>query len=452
MIEFFFVIGLTLFIGFAATLLFDRTRISQVLILMLFGFLLGPGSAMILGAENAIIDASNDSIIISISTFIATLALIILLFDGGMTLDIFRVVKALPKSTLFTFVTFIITLALIASFAVFVLGWNWLYGLLLGAVLGGISSAIVIAIAAKSGISDEAKAMLTIESSITDALCIIAAIVVIELIITANIEAGTIGHMILGSFVIALFIGAISAVLWIAITNKMKIEQYGYMLTLAMVFFVYAFTEGVQSSGGFAVFTFGLVLGNAKALARKLRLNAESIVSPHVRIFQEEVTFFVRTFFFVYIGILVSPSYFTPYVIAVGIAITVVTIIARMFGERIAFRDCLEKDRNIVTYMVPRGLAAAVLATLPPLYGIYIPEFQPIIFGVIILTNVAATGGVFFFGGPKPLWSKLTKPKPKEKTEGDKKNGKVGNKKQNGDKKQQTNGKKKSNSKNKKTN
>ncbi|MFH2101488.1 MAG: cation:proton antiporter, partial [Candidatus Micrarchaeota archaeon] len=190
MIEFFLVIGLTLFMGFAATILFERTRISQVLILMLFGFVLGPMTGFI--------DASEDSIIISISQFIATLALIILLFDGGMMLDIFSVVKALPRSTVFTFVTFMASTLLLAGFAVFALGWPLLHGLLLGTVLGGISSAIVIAMIDKAGVSDETKAMLTVEASITDALCIIGAMVVIEIIITSSIGAGDIGNLLLG--------------------------------------------------------------------------------------------------------------------------------------------------------------------------------------------------------------------------------------------------------------
>jgi len=405
MIEFFLVIGLTLFMGFAATVIFDRTKISQVLILMLFGFILGPATG--------IIDSGEESIIISISQFMGTLALIVLLFDGGMMLDIFSVVKAIPKSTFFTFITFIITLILITLFAMFGLGWPMLHGLLLGAVVGGISSAIVIAMVDKAGVTEESKALLTIESSITDALCIIGAMVVIEVIVSSSIGIGEIGHMLLGSFLIAAFVGVLCAVIWIALSNKFGIEQYAYMLTLAMVFIVYAVAQGVDSNGGFAVFIFGLVLGNARVIAKKLKLNTDSLVSPIVRIFQEEVTFFVRTFFFVYMGLLLAPSYFTVSAVLIAVAVTVLIVLARMIGEKLSLgKDpAYAKDKPIITYMVPRGLAAAVLATLPIIYltpiGIEIPEFQPIVFGIIVLTNVVATGGIFFFGGERPLWPRI---------------------------------------------
>jgi cell volume regulation protein A len=413
MIEFFLIIGLTLFMGFAATVLFERTRISQVLLLMLFGFLLGPISG--------IIDAGEDSIIVSISQFIGTLALIVLLFDGGMMLDLFKVIKSISKSISFTLTTFALTLALISTFAIIFMGWSPLEGLLLGSVLGGVSSAIVIAMVDKAGVSDDTKAMLTIESTITDALCIIGAIVFIQVMVS-GIGIGDVGNLLLSSFLIAGFIGGVSAFFWITLTNKLGIDQYAYMLTLAMVFIVYSVTEGVHSNGGIAVFLFGLILGNAKNIASKFKVDTESLVSPIVRIFQEEVTFFVRTFFFVFMGLLLSPSYFDPYILLVALAISMVILLARVISEKISLKDIDGKDRQIATSMVPRGLASAVLATLPALYGIELNNFQQIIFMVILITNVMATGGLFFFGGEKPLWPKIRnglfgEPKKEEKVE-----------------------------------
>ncbi len=409
MIEFFLIIGLTLFVGFVATIIFDRTKISQVILLMLFGFLLGP----ITGA----IDTGEDSIIVSISQFIGTLALIILLFDGGMMLDLFKAIKSLSKSVSFTITTFAITLALISVFAVFFLGWDPLEGLLLGATLGGVSSAIVIAMVEKAGVSEDTKTMLTIESTITDALCIIGAIVFINIIVS-GIEPGDIGNLLLSSFLIAGFIGAVSAFFWITLTNRLSIDQYAYMLTLAMVLIVYSFTEGVHSNGGIAVFIFGLFLGNAKNIASRFRINTESLVSPLVRIFQEEVTFFVRTFFFVYIGLLLSPAYFDPYILLVALTISMIILLSRVISEKIALNESIGKDKQIATTMIPRGLASAVLATLPPLYGIELNGFQQIIFGVILITNIMATGGLFFFGGNKPLWARIKKDFLGEEDEG----------------------------------
>lgn len=402
MIEYFFVIGLTLFIGFIANIISDKTRITTVLILMTFGFLLGP----VFG----VIKATPGSSIAEILPFVAVLTLIILLFDGGMMMEVRNVISQIPRSTLFTFFVFTITTVLVALFCMLALGWPFFNGALLGAALGGTSSAIVIAMAEKAGITKNAVAFLTVESTITDALCIIAAILVLQFITnTVTVDMGGIGHMVLSMFVLAAFIGVVMAALWITLVRKFRIYRYNYMLTLGLAFVVYAVAEFLDSSGGFAVFVFALTLGNARNIASYLKLDTESIFSPmQLKQFQEEVTFFVRTFFFVYAGLLFSPEYFTPFVLMVTIAISLIILLSRKIGDIVLLRKIMEKDdRNVMVSMMPRGLAAAVLASFPVLYGLKIPEFQPVVFGVIIISNIIATIGIFLFGGENPLWYKI---------------------------------------------
>jgi len=416
MFEYFFLIGVVLIIGFLATIIFERTRISTVLILMAFGFLIGP--------IFHIVDASEQSLIAQISPFIATLALIILLFDGGMMLDIRSVLSAVPKSTIFTFLVFAVTLIFITLFC-WMLGWNPLLGALLGAIIGGTSSAIVIAMADKSGISREANAFLTIESTITDALCIISAMVVVEIIVTASIVAGDIGHMFLASFLIALFMGVVAALVWLFMLQKFRIEKYYYMLTLGVALMVYSLTEGISASGGFAVFIFGLTLGNAKSVVRKISVNPELAMASTTTLkrFQEEVTFFVRTFFFVYAGFMILPSYFTWGVIAVAFFATLLALAARKAGQLVVMNgsNFTNQDKTIVMTTMPRGLAAAVLATNPEVISVTGSDFAPIVLGVIVFSNIVATAGIFLFSGSKPwgeqlfhkakfIWEKLNVP------------------------------------------
>lgn len=415
MFEYFFIIGIILIIGFLATLIFERTRISTVLLLMAFGFLIGP--------VFNVVDATEESIIVQISSFIATLALIILLFDGGMMLEIRSVVRAVPQSTLFTFLVFFITLILVTLFF-YLIGWSLLQGALLGAIVGGTSSAIVIAMAERSGISGGAKAFLTIESTITDALCIIGAIVIVE-IINTSIGAGEIGHAFLASFLIALFMGAVAAIVWLFSIQRLRIQKYNYMLTLAVAFIVYSLTEVILASGGFAVFVFGLTLGNAKSIVRKMCLSPElaTVSTTTLKRFQEEVTFFVRTFFFVYAGLLFLPTYFEIGVLSIAVFVTILAFLGRKISQKVVMRGNTfsEQDRRIVATTMPRGLAAAVLVTQPDIMGVITSDFAPIVFGVIILSNIVATMGMFLYSGERPwggriyrrlsvMWEKLNAP------------------------------------------
>ena len=99
-----------------------------------------------------------------------------------------------------------------------------------------------------------------------------------------------------------------------------------------------------------------------------------------------------------------------------------------------------KQDKQIIFTTMPRGLAAAVLATTPAVVAVTAVGFSPIVFGVIIFSNVIATLGIFFLSGERPLgpgivnrvkttWEKLNAPeeelkkiekkekKEKEKTE-----------------------------------
>ncbi len=116
MYEAFLIIGLILIAGFLANAIFERTRVSQVLILIALGFLLGPASG--------VIDAQENPVLSGITPFVGILALIILLFDGGITLNVFSLVKVLPKATAFTLIVFILSVAATAALAVFWLGWG----------------------------------------------------------------------------------------------------------------------------------------------------------------------------------------------------------------------------------------------------------------------------------------------------------------------------------------
>ena len=403
MFELFFIIAIAIFIGFLATLIFERTRISQVIILILFGFVLGP--------VLHVVDVSPDSVIVSLLPFLATLALIVLLFDAGLMIDVFSVANAIPRSTVFTFLVFTISVLLVAAFCSLILGWPILHGVLLGSVVGGTSSAIVIAMVERARITKEARSLLTVESTITDALCIIVAVIAIQLIVSNQApEITALINMFLSSFSLAIIFGVVSAVIWIFAIERTSMVKYAYMLTLALVLGLFAVTEALKANGGIAVFFFGMVLGNAKELGKLLRFRKEVTVHPNIRLFQEEITFFVRTFFFVYIGLLLSPGYFSPVILAISLVLLALFIASRWIVQKAILTHLTLKDRNVIVAMLPRGLAAAVLATMPLSSGIAIPDFQQIVFVVILLSNIAATIGIF-------VYDRETKPKHPPKPE-----------------------------------
>jgi cell volume regulation protein A len=387
MYDIFFTIGAILILGFITSQIFERTKFSDVILLMFAGMLLGPILKVV----------SVEGPISVMAPYVGILALIVILFDGGLNLNIFRVLNVLEKALGFTFLVFTLTVVFLGISMKLIFGWTYLEGLLLGAVVGGTSSAIVIPIISKLSMSEDSKVILTLEAAMTDALCIIVAIALIEVISTGTVDLRVTASSLASAFSIATVVAAIFAVFWIGIINKLYIKQVRYSLTLAVVFILYSVVELIKGNGAIAVLVFALLLSNFNELAKRLKFAGEFELDITLRAFQVEVSFFVRTFFFIFTGLIFNINALNSKVLIMAGGIFIILLIARI----LAVKALTMKDKKIASFeksmisMMPRGLAAAVLASMPLTAGINIPYFAEIVFSILILTNLATTFGVF---------------------------------------------------------
>ncbi|MBU1197999.1 cation:proton antiporter [Candidatus Micrarchaeota archaeon] len=386
MLEQFMLIGVIILVGFFASILFERTGISDVLILMFIGIVIGPGLNLV-----------DLALFSSAVPFVGTIALIILLFDGGINLNFFRVLNELSDATLFTFIAFIFTIFTVGIAMTVAFGWPFSYGLLFGAVIGGTSSSIVLTVISRVKTSESVKTLLTLESALTDALCIVVSVTLVGLIVNSAVNLSSAGNALLGAFSIAAMVGLIVGMIWVGILRNFYQKPYGYLLSLAIVFLLYSLVEAVQASGAIAVLVFGLVIGNAQAVAKRMQMDANFHIDKTFREFQLEITFFVRTFFFVYLGTLFNLFSLDTAVILIAVVSLVGIIVARYIGVEIISRmnPQLQDHKVLLTTMMPRGLAAAVLASYPLTFGLDIQHFAQSALLIILITNVIATAGIF---------------------------------------------------------
>ncbi len=392
MFEAFFILGLTIIVGYVALFIADRYKISQVILLMLFGFVLGP--------LTGVVDTGEGSLMRAIYPFMAVLALIILLFDGGLSFNIFNVFKALTKSTIFTFLVFLLNM-LFALIIVPITGLRIIEALMLGAVLGGTSSAIVIAMAEKTGASQETKSLLTIESTLTDSLVIIFVFILIQAMGTLDFSLGSFANSLLSTFSISIILGTVGAFGWNFALQRLTKYGLDYMLTVAALFILYSLTEAVEANGALAVFVFGLVFGNMKNIPSSFFSVSKYRMDEKIKDFQSEVTFFTRTFFFAYIGMLFPLQSITSDTVAVSVLLTSLLIVARYLGDRFVLRGDETYERELIIPMLPRGLAAAVVVGILISNGVFIPHMEEVVFMVIFLTNIIATFAVYAYHNGK---------------------------------------------------
>ncbi|MEM0360358.1 MAG: cation:proton antiporter [Candidatus Diapherotrites archaeon] len=407
----FFIISLVIGIGYLGTIIFKKTKVSEILILLSVGLLIGPFSSY-LGPQGAgiipfeVIGAEQLKLFEGFLPFFSAFALTIILFEGGLHLNFFKVIKFLGESFAFTLLVFLLSTAFVfivfwfgSAFGVF--SFNPLVGLMLGAILGGTSSEIVIPLINKTSANEETKTLLSIESALTDALCVVIAVAIAEIILLQSFNASHIGSKILSAFTIAGFFGLVFGLFWLKILDHLKGKPYEYLLTLGALLFLYSFSVFFGGNGAIAALTFGLVLGNSEDITRMLRLTQRSVDSS-IKSFQEEVSFLVRTFFFVYLGVLFKLEFLTLPMLALSLVLFVLLIAARYAGATFIkkFKPVFAKDRKLITTMAARGLASAVLISLPLSMGLQLEKdtidmITTVVFLVIFLSNIIATLGVF---------------------------------------------------------
>ena len=124
---------LVIFVGFLGSLLFEKTRVPDILILIALGVLIGPVAGILPAAEPQ-----------GITPIFGALALTLILFEGGLELRVHEVVRQFGSVILLIAVSFVATTFLVAfAYWIFVPTSPLTLGLALGALLSPVSAPIV---------------------------------------------------------------------------------------------------------------------------------------------------------------------------------------------------------------------------------------------------------------------------------------------------------------------
>lgn len=377
--------ALMIVIGFLGNYLFERTGLPDMLFLIVLGMVFGP-----------ILGVFDPEIVKGLSPYIAALALVFILFDGGMSMDLYQVFSYSPRAALLAVLSFLFSLLVVSMFMIFLVGVPLSYGLLFGSIYGGSSSIAVVSLAAKIKVSEKCSTTLTLESAITDILCIVVSLAIIGVILTGQADFVNVGVEIARTFLVGAFIGVAFGIFWLILLKKVITFPFSYMLTLAVILIAYVASEQFGGSGALSVLLFGLTLGNERQIFKifkRERLNGVC-VDAGLRRFESELTFLVKTFFFVFLG-LIATIYDIRFLF-IGVILSLLLLLVRFGSVSLAtLRSELKGERSIMAVVLTRGLAAAVLATLPAQYGLlYSDAFINLAVVIVLSTAIIATVGV----------------------------------------------------------
>jgi cell volume regulation protein A len=366
-----------LVLAVVANRLSKLTKVPDIIVLLLIGITLGP-----------VLHWVNPQHFEGAIRILGTLALVLILFEGGLELRLRQAMRYFPAGLLLVVLSFGLSLALIALMGRALLHLEWRDCLLLGAALGCTSGTIVIPALQQINTPDPVKITLTIEASLGEVI----AVLMVGSLLEQNQTQSLIGdlatdftHHIFFSVVIGFAVAA----LWSKIWPKLAGVPYSNILNLGVVMGVYSLGDYFKGSGLLTVLIFGVTLANLPRTPHMTRQGARMLA------FHAEFSFLVRSFFFVLLGIVaqfVSRHYIVP-ILGILAALVLARFLA-VQGTRWVVRDVERRDTELLFWMLPRGLVTAVLALeIVNDRGAIFSFLPAMAFTVVIVTNLFIVWG-----------------------------------------------------------
>jgi potassium/hydrogen antiporter len=355
-------LGILIFLGNILSRVFTLTKIPDLLFLIGIGLLIGP----VLGFASP----SSFGIVGPIFT---TVTLAIILFEGGLHLRLDTIRASFNSTIILTLLTFIVTM-LLATGVLYYGGFlTFLPALMLGAIVAGTSSAVVIPMIDFLHLRKDSGAILALESAITDVLCIVIMLTILDVYQIGTVDLRITAGKLIASLLMAVFLGVLGGVFWSAIYYRLG-NIKSIFLTPAFLFIIYGIVQMLGYSGAIAALAFGITLGNLDSFRISRILSSTKEIpqvelNPTEKIFLAQLVQLLKTFFFIYIGLSIKFSSMESFII--GGAIVCALFVIRIGLVYISVpRTIPIWDASVIAIMIPKGLAAAVLAAIPLQAGV----------------------------------------------------------------------------------
>ncbi len=382
-----FLLGSVLFLAYLFLAVFERTRVPDVLLLILVGIVLGPH----------VTGLASPADFGKVGSVMSTVALIVVLLLGGVELDLNALTRALRPTLYLTLTTFAMTMSVVTAAGVMWLGLGWLTAAMLGAILGGTSSAVVIPLVRGLALPDYPATILTLESALTDVLTVVLATALMQAAASreAAINPGHLLGSVLSSMVMATIVGVAGGVLWLAALRIGQRSEDAVIATIAFAFLVYGVAEALHFNGGIGVLAFGLALSNRERMGigaipvlRRFRFGK---LGPREHAANRQAQFLLKVFFFVYLGI--SIPFRDAWLLALALGLVAVVYAVRHVLVKLSLDAgrLTSEQAAAVCALAPKGLAAAVLASQPRELGIPGGEAIADFTFMVVLVSITVT-------------------------------------------------------------
>jgi NhaP-type Na+/H+ or K+/H+ antiporter len=384
-------IGIVILVSSLLSGLIERTGVPQVAIFLLLGVVLGPAG---LNLVNLTLESPT-------LQWIATLALVLVLFTDAIAMDFSQFGRPLRVVLLILIPATLIPAALIALLARFLLGLDWLPSAILGAALASTDPVMLRTLIRRSSVPALVREGLRLEGGINDV--VLLPVVVLSILGLTGGGAAELGRHAVGLFLLGPGLGALVGFVAITLLEQVRKRvgvrrDYESLYALGVAFTAYAAAESVGGSGFLAAFAAGAVIAKLDVELCDCFLDYGQATAEMFLLF----TFVAFGAWLIWSGFSVADG---PTLLFALLALAMRTVVLLPVLAREGIDP---RTRRIVAWLGgPRGLSSLLLILLPVFAGVPGSDRLFAITCLVVLLSVAihGTGIAVFLGkteGPIP--------------------------------------------------
>lgn len=352
--------GALFFIGHLLEALFRKHRVPDVLPLIVLGYLAGPGFRLI-----------EPRGVTAVEHVFGHLALIVILFHGGLELPLGTLKSHAWSALKVSGVLLLVNTLAVAGVAHLVFHQPWGLSLLLGLILSPLAATVAIPMLEHLPFSPATSSILTLESALGDVATVVLVITFTH-VLGGDGTLGSAPFRFVGSLAGAAVAGLGAAVVWSLILRRVQRQAKTSFATEALLLVVAGGLEWAGLSGAIGALAFGIGLRNLDhlpaPLVARLNLAPQGLSQAELDVLAEAV-FILKVFFFFYLGTLLRFERLESLMAGVLVCL-VLLLIRQVFFRKAAPRSSEPWETGLLGWMIPKGLASAVLASLPAEHGL----------------------------------------------------------------------------------
>ncbi|MGI8433527.1 MAG: cation:proton antiporter [Nocardioidaceae bacterium] len=311
---------------------------------------------------------------------VVTLAIALILFDGGLHIGWPRLRRALGAVVLIGVVGTFVTAAAIAVLAHLMFGFSWWVAALVGTAIAPTDPAVVFSVLGRREVSGRSGTILEGESGANDPVGIA---LLASLLGAGALSGGAVGS-IAGEFALQMCIGAAlgilggRALLWFMRSVTLPSESLYPLRTLAGAMALFGLATVAHGSGFLAIFVAGIVIGDERAPYKgEIERFASALASVG------EIVAFVVLGLTVDLGVLArSDVWGVGLVLGVLLAFVVRPLLVGVLTLAVDLRD---NERGFLLWSGLKGAVPILLGTF--LLSGHVPESERL-YGIIVVVVV----------------------------------------------------------------